>query len=159
MPRVHFVQKARKDNPVCKAGESYYWWKFNYGPKRYSKTPPKRSQLTRSDFLSQMYDIEDEVLGKATDCTSTDDLQGVIDDAISQLDDLSFEQDDKFQNMPESLQYGTTGELLEERSQGCQDMISELESIDLDNCDSDEDEDAWLQGKADEVAQVCYQGG
>ena len=39
MPRVHHVKSARKDNPVAKKGESYYWWKFRYGGKRYSKTP------------------------------------------------------------------------------------------------------------------------
>ncbi len=51
MPRVTHVKKARKDNPVCKAGESYYWWKFRYGGKRYSLTRPRPSQLTQSAYF------------------------------------------------------------------------------------------------------------
>jgi len=52
MARVHFVKKARKDNPVCKAGESYYWWKNRHGPKHFSKTQPRQSQTIASPKLS-----------------------------------------------------------------------------------------------------------
>ena len=159
MPRVTHVKKAQKDNSVCKAGESYYWWKFRYGGKHYSLTYPKRSQLTQSDFLSQMYDIEDEQLSKATECKTVEELQILIEEATSELDNLSCEQDDKFQNMPEGLQYGPTGELLEERSQGCLDMVSELEDIDLEyDSETDGDKAEWLEGKIEEVAQISYQG-
>jgi hypothetical protein len=35
---VHYVKSARKDNPVAKKGESYYWFKKNkYGDKFYYK--------------------------------------------------------------------------------------------------------------------------
>ena len=59
MPRVTFVKKARKDNPVAKKGEPYYWWQFAFGTKQYSKTQPARSQLTQSSFLSQLYELQD----------------------------------------------------------------------------------------------------
>ncbi len=59
MPRVTHVKKARKDNPVCKAGESYYWWKFRFGGKHFSLTYPKQSQLTQSPYLSVIYDCAD----------------------------------------------------------------------------------------------------
>jgi hypothetical protein len=61
MPRVHHVKKARKDNPVAKVGESYYWWKNFRSPKRFSKTFPKRSQLTGSDKLSRLYGAAEDV--------------------------------------------------------------------------------------------------
>jgi hypothetical protein len=56
MPKVNHVKCARKDNPEhdIKAGESYYWWSMmqgSRGVKHYSKTYPKRSQLTNSDFF------------------------------------------------------------------------------------------------------------
>lgn len=71
MARATFVKKARKDIPGTdiKAGESYYWWKFRFGGKHYSKTPPRRSQLTQSDFLGQLYAIEDEIQGLVADDT------------------------------------------------------------------------------------------
>ena len=43
MPRVNYVKKARKNNPAVKRGESYFWWKFRYGGKQYSKTRPRQS--------------------------------------------------------------------------------------------------------------------
>ena len=160
MPRVTHVKKARKDNTACKAGESYYWWSFRFGGKHYSKNYPKRSQLTQSEFLSQMYEIEDDILGKADECKTVEDLQSLIEEATSALDSLSSEEDDKFQNMPEGLQYGPTGELLEERSQGSLDMVSELEDIDLEyDPETDGDKAEWLEGKIEEVAQISYQGG
>lgn len=69
MPRVHFVKKARKDvsNSDIKKGESYYWWKFRFGGKCVSRTPPKQSQLTQSDFLSQIYKIQDRISEMTTD--------------------------------------------------------------------------------------------
>lgn len=60
MPRVHQVKKARKDNPVCKRGESYYWWKFRNGGKHFSLTYPKQSQLTQSPYLSVIYECADQ---------------------------------------------------------------------------------------------------
>jgi hypothetical protein len=52
MARAHFVKKARKAIPGTdiKKGDSYYWWKFRFGGKRTSKTAPKASQLTQSEF-------------------------------------------------------------------------------------------------------------
>ena len=73
MPRVTFVKKARKDNPAVKAGESYYWWKFRYGGKHYSRKYPRPSQLTQakiSTALSALEEVEDYNL------KDYDDLQG-----------------------------------------------------------------------------------
>jgi hypothetical protein len=59
VPKVNFVKAAAKDNRVAKKGESYYWWKFRYGSKHMSKTPPRPSQLTQSDFLSRQMELEE----------------------------------------------------------------------------------------------------
>lgn len=59
MPRVNFVKRARKDHPGgIKKGESYYWWSFRYGGDRYSKTYPRRSQLTQSRAGEVYADLE-----------------------------------------------------------------------------------------------------
>jgi hypothetical protein len=167
MPRVTFVKKARKDNPVAKRGESYYWWKFKFGAKHYSLTPPKRSQLTQSNFFSQMYDIEDEVLGNFAGMQSVDDLQSVVEDAADQIRALGEECQDNLYNMPESLQESPTGELLQSRIDECEGMAEELEGVDLDDYDGPEIQDdsdppsefvEWLSGKIEELQCVTYNG-
>jgi hypothetical protein len=129
MPRVHHVKKARKDHGEnIKKGDSYYWWKFNYGPKVKSKTYPRRSQLTRSDFLGTYYDIQDGF--EPTPDSIIDDLSNLIDD-VSNLRD---ETQERFDNMPENLQEtSSSGEMLQERIDGLEGWISDLESIDADS--------------------------
>lgn len=140
MPRVHFVNKARKDNPAVKKGESYYWWEFRYGGKRYSATHPRQSQLTQSEFLSQMYSFQEQL----EDATSIEDIAGLPDE-IRQLGE---EQTEKKDNMPESLQYGPTGELLDERAEAMETWASELEDIINESDDADDEEREELLERA-----------
>lgn len=127
MPKVHHV-KARKDYPdkgIVK-GQMCYVWSLKTGPRssrNYRQlTPPKRSQLTTSDFLSQLYDIFDETVAKAE---GFEDIATAADN----LRDLGQEQQDKFDNMPEGLQQGDTGQMLEARANGCESAAEELQSI------------------------------
>lgn len=131
MARYHKVEHARKDYPDhdIKKGDSYYWWAFRYGGKHYSKTPPKQSQLTQSDFLGTIYGIQEEIEALTTD---DDDIQSQVDDIISQLEELRDEQEDKRNNMPEQLQESEVGELLQERYDAIEEMINELQGVSLD---------------------------
>ena len=140
MARVHFVKKARKDNPAVKRGESYYWWAFAFGPKRYSRTAPRRSQLTQSSFLSQLYDLEDGLHKRFSGIElATDALQDEISNLTSDLESLRDECQDSLDNMPEHLQdTSDSGILLTERVEGLDEWISELESIDADGLNDDE---------------------
>jgi hypothetical protein len=136
MAKAHYVKKARKaiKDAGIKIGDSYYWWKFRFGGRRVSKTPPTRSQLTQSDFLSQVYDLEDRI-GRlsATDYVEDpDSLKSDLDDIASEIRSLGEEQSDKLSNMPDSLQSGSTGELLQQRSDECESWADELEGIDID---------------------------
>jgi len=171
MPRVTYVKKARKDNPICKAGESYYWWKFNFGPKGYSLTPPKASQLTRSEFLSQMYSFEEQI--GALVVNTADDLRDAVENIAEEIRALGEEQTDKLCNMPEGLQEGPTGELLQIRYDECEAMADELERIDFDDYSGPDwgpEKDGklqndppevfleWLGEKLEEVQNVAYNG-
>jgi len=129
MPRVHHVKKARKDNPVCKAGESYYWWKFAFGSKRYSLTRPRSSQLTQSEFYSELFLLKESL--EDTPVTG-DDLRDWREGAIGDLENLSSDCYDKRSNMPDSLQDSPTGELLENRACEVESLRSELENVDLE---------------------------
>lgn len=130
MANVQFVKAARKDYPEqgIKKGEPYYWWKFAYGPKCYSKTPPRGSQLTQSEFMQTMLGHEETVsdLLDAFDAdTLADDIRAIADE----IESFGDEQTDKFDNMPESLQSGSTGELLTERADACSTIADELRTF------------------------------
>lgn len=131
MPRVHHVKKARKKNPVADVGESYYWWKFRYGGKHYSKTYPKASQLTQSDFLSQLYDLQerrdDACSSVRGDPDTFEDFKSTIEEIAQELEDLGSECEDRRSNMPDQLQDSDTGQLLEDRYNRCEEMAQELQ--------------------------------
>lgn len=128
MPRVHFVQKARKDNPAVKKGESYFWWKFRYGGKRYSATRPRQSQLTQSAYFGQLYSLQEMI--EDYEVNDNDDFTSLRDEVASELDNLRDETQGSLDNMPESLTYSPTGELLQERVDACENAQSEVENID-----------------------------
>lgn len=127
MPRVHHVKKARRDYPEdgIKRGESYFWWKFRYCSKSRSKSRPTPQQLTRSEFWSQVYDFQDEL----SDCSDSDTLQ----DIIERIREFADEQEEKRNNMPESLQEVGSGEILMNRTEALTDWADELEDLDMDD--------------------------
>lgn len=52
------------------------------------------------------------------------------EDIASELEDIRSELEDNFYNIPEQLQDGAAGSLLQERMDEIEDVISELESVD-----------------------------
>lgn len=139
MTTAHFVKAAAKDYPKAgiKKGDSYYWWKFKqrYGnsPRLMSKTRPRPSQLTQSEYLSQALALQERIEDLTPDATLPDDLESIISD----LRTLSDEQDEKFNNMPEGLQQGDTGQLLEQRRDACNEFADALEGIDIEEFEAD----------------------
>jgi hypothetical protein len=147
---VHHVKKARKDNPVCKKGESYYWWKFRYGGKQYSLTYPRSSQLTQSEYLGQFYDLQEQVegMGQPSTVEEIEEFADQLENIATEFENLGSEQDDKKYNMPDQLQDSDVGQLLESRSESCQEAkdaveeaATELRSLvsDLEDDPSDEE--------------------
>jgi hypothetical protein len=123
---------AQKDYPNAgiKKGESYYWWKFRFGGKIMSKTQPKASQLTQSEFLSQLYDIQDRLAEISGDDITM--LQGDVESISEELNQMAEECREKHDNMPEGLQEGEVGQMLEERADACENAASELDGVDFD---------------------------
>lgn len=125
MARATFVKSARKDNPVVKKGEPYYWWKFRYGGMHYSKLPPRPSQLTGSPFLSAIYGALE----------SLEDLKPPLDResaaealrfAAEEIEQAGTEQEDNLQNMPDGLQQGETGLMMEQRASDAAELAQNL---------------------------------
>jgi len=146
MPRVHHVKKARKDYPEygIKKGDSYYHWKFRYGGLHRSKTPPKASQLTQSEFLSRLYDVQDRIGDLSPD--SAEDLETEVESIKEELQEMADECQEKRDNMPEGLQDGDVGQLLENRAEALESAIGDFDgidfSIDEDSIREDATEDA-----------------
>ncbi len=133
-------RKAAKDYPAngIKKGDTYFFVAIKTGP-RSSRTirslvRPKRYELTTSAFKGALWRIEDEGFNEIDD---PEGLRGVAEE----IRDLGGEQQESFDNMPEGLQQGDTGQLLEERATGCEewadaieqaadDLESELEAFD-----------------------------
>ena len=158
MPKVTFVKSARKadERYGIAVGDSYYWWAFRYGGTHKSKTPPKPSQLTQSDFLSQIYAFQESPI----EAESFDDLQSAVDDRISELEQLRDECEEKRSNMPDQLQDSGSGLTLQNRYDSLDEMINDLQAIDLEDNEewSDEEREQELQNKLEELNDVSYNG-
>ena len=135
MTRVTHVKRSRKDNPVVKKGEPYYWWKFRFGGIRYSATPPKPSQLTQSEFLSTFYSLQEHVadltdgVGKLKTCADVEALVDALREVQSDLEGLHDDTEEKHDNVEESFPNGSPVlELLESRRDGCQETCDAVET-------------------------------
>jgi len=151
MARLHYVKKARKANKEhgIKKGDSYYWWKFAFGAKRVSKTRPPRSALTQSEFYGALWDAEDAV----SDAISTwqdgdpegsrDAIQSALQEAQSMVEDQQSQCDDKISGMESAFPNGCpTLELLQERRDFCDDLISELQNAESEVQDAESQDEA-----------------
>ena len=152
MPRVTFVKKAQKDNPVAKKGESYYWWKHRIGRssiKKYSKTRPKPSQLTMSEYLGQCYAAEErfaEDVGTIEDEADCENAVSTIEDIKGELEGVLEETECKRDNMQDAWPNGCPSlEIIEQRCDALPSVIdsldtviSELQDIDWDDVNEDE---------------------
>jgi hypothetical protein len=124
------LQKAAKDYPAqgIKKGQSYYYARIKTGPRSSkeirSLTPIPRGQLTSSAFLSAMYDLEDRLAAVTGPLA---DLEATLDEIATDVRALGEEEREKYDNMPEGLQQGSTGELLDERANGMEEWADSIE--------------------------------
>lgn len=184
MPTVNRVEHARKPQGTCRCGkainvgDAYVWWKFRYGGRHVRCTSPlcapKASDLTQSEYLSTIATISE----MEVDSSSVEGLAGSIESIKDEIENLQSETEDKLNNMPDSLQQGPTGELLQERIDSMDSVISDLEGIETDFDEEAPEEpdrettpaddkthetamaewesrrDAWLEDRAQEVADA-----
>lgn len=155
MPKVNYVKSARKKNPVAQVGEPYYWWKFRYGGKHYSTTPPRASQLTQSDKLSRAYaasEALEDLAESINDETDYDDLQMSLEEISSEVGDVASEYRESRENMPESLQDSDIGQQCEENADALESWQQEIDdaisSVDADDVD-------WRDEARDAISDVA----
>jgi hypothetical protein len=166
MARVQTL-KANKDYPNegIKRGDTYYKWSLRFsrygkGTTYRSKTYPKASQLTSSAFMQSVYQAQEQLAGIGLSENlddSPDDIKSEIESVISDLESLRDETDEKFNNMPEGLQQGDTGQLLEERVENLDSWISDLQALEVperDDGQSDEDFKQALEDFLEEISNT-----
>ena len=157
MPRVHKI-KARKDYPNegIKKGDFYSKTKFKTGPasgfvKRF-KTEPTPSQLTQSPFKSAFLGAEEE-------WNRSDKDEEALRAAAEAIQELADECQNNFDNMPEALQMGDTGQMVETRANECERIASALEDLageleDLDEPEEYDDEPFDPSDYAEEMSEM-----
>lgn len=137
------------DEILIAKGESYYWWQFKNSPKQFSKTAPKQSQLTQSEFMSQLYALEEKI--EEFSCEDKDEFETFRDEVKDEMETLRDECQEKLDAMPEHLQdSSSSGELLSERIEAMDNWISEIENIECDYEEEDLRQDVLDEKDEDE---------
>jgi hypothetical protein len=126
MPRVH-VRKAAKDYPRegIKKGDTYYYTKLKLqrgGIEKRSLKPFKPSELTTSPFKGGYLAVQE---GWDASEKTADDIRA----AAEAIRDLGTEAQGSFDNMPEGLQQGETGQMIEARATACEEKADGLDSL------------------------------
>lgn len=142
-------QKARKEykcnkcGAVINKGDEYYKIEAMYQSTKYRccKCKPQRSELTSSEYLSWLYDLQDN-LTERYDLRS----ESAKDELYSEIESQKDELEDRLNNMPEQLQYAPTGETLQERIDSLDSALDDLDNLEYPDeeeyrLDDDEKED------------------
>lgn len=161
--------KPRDENDVVivKKGQKYYTWTMYGCRPSIQLTAPTRQQLTGSDFLCQVYDLEDRLTSlRDGGYEDVEDLQDAVDEIVSEIRSLADEQDEKRNNMPEQLQDSGSGETLQNRYDSLNEWADNIEGVSID-FDKDEDQSEEEQAQAweeyrdevtDELSSNTYDG-
>jgi hypothetical protein len=129
MPRPK-SQIANKDYPEhgIKKGERYWKWKFRYGGKHMSATPPKPSQLTQREDHGAILRAQ-EINPPEWDAENREEIADSINDMLAELESGKDAAQEKYDNLPENFQQAEQGQNLETLVSECEDCMTELENI------------------------------
>jgi len=118
---------ARKDYPDAgiKRGDTYYYTSLKLqrgGIIKRSLLPFKPSQLTTSTFKSGWLSTQESFDASSKDA---DDIRAAAED----IRGLGEDAQGSFDNMPEGLQQGDTGQMIENRVSECERVADQLEGL------------------------------
>lgn len=136
MARIERIEKSRKEQKCSKCGEV-----IPVGSAYLKATPYRRSPIIRCTKCGlKSYETSGseyvQTCGSLVEDWSSDFgcHDGVAEEIVSQLEDLRDQQQDSLDNIPEQLQEGDTGMMLQERIDCLEDVINELENVSFDDC-------------------------
>lgn len=155
------VQKSRKEYKCSKcgktipAGSSYLRGDLNFSKPiiRCVQCGLKHYEVTTSDYVRSVGAIVEDW----PDFYTADECGR--DEMVAELESIMDDLQDRLDNMPEGLQQGDTGMLLEERISSLEAAISDLESIDfeeVDEADEDTEEDDYAELINNALSNIDY---
>ena len=143
MARIYH-RKARKDYPdqKIKKGDMYYYTSIKTGPRssrvirQIDRIRP--SQMTSSEFKGGWYATQENF----PDSPSAEDITA----AAETIRELGEQASENFENMPDGLQQGDTGQMLENRYSEAENISDQLDELsqareDLEGPDEDDSDD------------------
>lgn len=134
MGKIKMIQKSRKDYKCSKCGKiipkgsSYWKGELNFHPSIYRclKCGLKNYEVTTSSYVSQVGEIVEDW------SESYSAEEGCWEEISSALGEIRDELECNLENMPEQLQESETGQLLQERIESLESVMSDLENADID---------------------------
>lgn len=144
MARIIRVGAARKERICSKCGKT-----IRIGATYLKATPYRQATIyrcTQCGLKSYETSSSEYIREVGSICEDWENSYGLsestADEIASVLTDLRDQAQDSFDNIPEQLQDGETGSMLQERIDMLDDAISELENISWDDCASEAKEEA-----------------
>lgn len=132
-------RRCKRCNHDIQAGEIYTWRSILVGARGVkefwcSNHPPTPRDLERSEFQQALLGMEEErdtAVRLFRESTEPDpsDLAGTLRDIADQLSSLADETEEKYDNMPDGLKEGDTGQLLQARYEAAREKYEEFNGV------------------------------
>ena len=117
----------------------HYVWSMKRqrgGVTKRAATMPRASALTESPYQSAAHELNERI-EDIDDSIDIVGLQSAVEELVTDAEALRDEQQERLDNMPEGLQQGSTGQLLQDRVEQLDAFIDELQAIDLDEWEAE----------------------
>lgn len=144
MARIERINKARKEQQCGKCHKLIL-----VGQPYLKATPYRQPSIIRcttcglKSYETSGSDFIKEVGAIAEDWRENYSIEdGTAEEIATALEELRDQQQDSLDNMPENLQYGDTGTMLQERIDNLDSVIEELNDISWEDCESEAEEEA-----------------
>lgn len=140
MAKIERIKKSRKENRCNRCGKTipvgspYLKCELGFGPTivRCTSCGLEHWECTTSEY--QLNAGEIQYRWQENYDPSDEGVADAIRDGIQEIYD---QEDEKFNNLPENLQYAPVGETIQSRMDACDSAMSELDCIDIDSLKSD----------------------
>lgn len=139
MARIERIKSARKENKCSKCGKT-----IEVGMPYLKATPYKQRPIIRctscglKSYETSGSEFIREVGRIAEDWEADYSINEMTAEEIaSTLEDIRDQQQDSLDNMPEQLQDGDTGVMLQERIDNLDEVIDELNNISWEECEDE----------------------
>lgn len=163
MARVNTVQKSRKEK-ICgrcgktiPVGSKYFYIDFYSGRTavRCTSCEFKQSETTENPYYQQLWSIQEDY-SERIDNADELSIADVKEELVSDLENLRDEVQERYDNIPEQLQYGEAGQLLQDRIDSLDSAISDIESVEVSDIDEWKDENGYGE---DDFESWCEENG